>query len=68
MSKNNVENPPTISLKSDALNCVENLLVRDEITIDVYEVLNKVLELIGINNVLDLGEGIKLQLLDVTAR
>jgi hypothetical protein len=68
MSKNVEVIPPTVSLKSEALNCVENLLVRDEITVDVYEVLNKVLEILGINNTLDLGEGIKLQLVDVTAR
>jgi hypothetical protein len=52
------------SVKECALCCVENLLVRDEISIDVYEILNKVLDLLGCDSKLDLGEGILLQLVD----
>jgi hypothetical protein len=56
--------PPLVSLKSEALNCIENLLIRDEICIDKYEILNRVLELLGYDNAFDLGEGIKIQLVD----
>jgi hypothetical protein len=62
MSKTvNVEKPH--SLLSQALNCVEHLLVCDEIDTDDYCVLTRVLELMN-NNLLELGEDIKLQLVD----
>lgn len=55
------------SLLSEAFNCVEHLLVRDEINIEEYDVLTRVLELLN-NNHLDLGEGIKLQLVDTSEK
>lgn len=63
MARGETSVPP--SLKSEALNCIENLLIRDEICIDKYELITRVLDLLGLENCLDLGEGIKLQLVDV---
>lgn len=59
----NVEKPH--SLLSQALNCVEHMLICDEISIEKYDILTRVLELLNDNN-LDLGEGIKLQLVDTS--
>jgi hypothetical protein len=54
--------PP--SLKKEALHCIENLLIRDEISIDKYELLSKVVELLGYDNLLELGDGLQLKLVD----
>lgn len=53
-----------LPLKTEALNCVENLLIREQISIETYEILNKVLEALGYDNFFDLGDGIVLKLVD----
>lgn len=60
-----VEKPHSLLL--EAFNCVEHLLVRDEIDIEKYDVLTRVLELFN-DNCLELGEGIKLQLIDTSEK
>lgn len=53
-----------LSLKSEALNCIENLLIREEVSIETYEILRKAFEILGNDNCFDLGDGIKLKLVD----
>lgn len=51
------------SVKKEAFNCVENLLVRDEISIETYQLLNRVIAILS-GDSYDLGEGISLRLVD----
>jgi len=51
-------------LVREALNCIENLLIRDEIDINRYELLNGVIRLFDYENSLYLGEGIAIKLVD----
>lgn len=52
------------TLKVEAMNCIENLLVRDEISIDKYELLHRLIELLGCENSYNLGEGLIIKIVD----
>jgi hypothetical protein len=52
------------SLKTEVLNCVEHLLVLDEISTETYYILTKVLGLLDCENEFNLGDGLKLKLVD----
>lgn len=51
-------------VKEEALNCVENLVVRDEISLETYELLSRVIAILSSNNTYDLGDGLLLKLVD----
>jgi hypothetical protein len=51
-------------LAKEALNCVEHLLILEEIGLDDYKVLNRVIELLNGKNCFNLGDGIMIELTD----
>jgi hypothetical protein len=51
-------------LAKEALNCVEHLLILEEIGIDDYKVLNRVIEMLDGKNCFNLGDGIIINLTD----
>lgn len=52
------------TLKMEALNCIENMLIREEISVGKYEFLHRVIELLGCENSYNLGEGIIIKIVD----
>jgi hypothetical protein len=50
--------------KVEALNCIEHLLVLDEISVDKYELLRKVIEMFDEEDIIVLGDGIAIKLVD----
>lgn len=58
------ENVSCQSTKEMAFNCIENLLLLEEITVDKYNILRKTVEMFGIDNIIYLGDGIVIKLVD----
>jgi hypothetical protein len=56
--------PTKVSTKEEAFNCLENLLILDEISVDKYEILVKVIDMFGIDKMICLGDGIFIKLVD----
>lgn len=49
-------------VKQEAINSIEHLLIMDNLCVDRYEILRKVLDMLDHGNSFDLGDGLKLQL------
>lgn len=64
----NIENPSkqqtSVSLKKEALNCLEHLLVFGDIDVDKYHSLRQVVEMSDCNHEIPLGDGLKILIVD----
>lgn len=53
-----------VNTKTDALNTIESLFINDEISIDKYQLLRNVINVLDEQNEFDLGEGLRIKLVD----
>jgi hypothetical protein len=53
-----------VSTKQEALNAIESLLVYDDIEVEKYESLRRVIDFLDHGNTFDLGDGLCIKLID----